>query len=88
MKRHNCEANTETKAHYLTTQGSKNYVQWRVKRISKTGNCTVKLSNDGGKIFTPVAPIGSKSIYFACGRHTGYESVTLRFPKNFVSTKE
>lgn len=59
-------------------------MQWRVKRIAKDGNCTIKLSNDG-KIFTQVPPIGQKSVYFACGRRQGYEAVTIKLPKNMVT---
>lgn len=87
MKRKNCGENENTKAHFLTSQGSKNYVQWRVKRSVADGNCSIKLSSDGGKIYKAITPVGAKSEFFQCGRRTGYESVTIKLPKDVI-TKE
>lgn len=85
MKRKNCKANADTKSHFLATTGSKNYIQWRVKRISKEGNCTIKMSSDGGHIFNPITPVGQKVSWFACGRKTGYENILVKLPKNMVT---
>lgn len=84
MKRRNCKPNSDTKSHFLATTGSKNYIQWRVKRPSKEGNCTIKMSADG-HIFTPITPVGQKVAWFACGRKSGYENVLVKLPKNMVT---
>jgi len=44
----NCPLNDGTfKAHYLTTQQSKNSFEWRVKRSARNGNCTIRMTVDG-----------------------------------------
>lgn len=73
-KRKNCGVNPDSRAHFLTTQGSKNYIQWRTKRVAKEGNCTIKVSNDA-KTYMAVTPVGMKSNFFPCGRKVGYEAV-------------
>ena len=84
LNKKNCEESYNTKSHYLTSQGSRNYVQWRTKRVAKSGNCTIKLSGDG-KTFHPITPNGYKSSLFPCGRKVGYESVVVKLPKNLVT---
>lgn len=84
-KRKNCGANADSKAHFLTTQGSKNYIQWRTKRVAKEGNCTIKVSNDA-KTYLPITPVGMKSNFFPCGRKVGYEAVQIKLPKQMVSS--
>lgn len=84
-KRKNCGLNDNSKAHFLTTQGSKNYIQWKTKRVAKDGNCTIKVSNDA-KTFFPITPVGMKSNFFPCGRKVGYEAVQVRLPKQMVSS--
>ena len=59
-ERIDCPANDGNyKAHFLTVQSSKNYFEWRVKRSSKTGNCTVRVSLDGEN-YSPITPHGAK----------------------------
>ena len=59
-KRLNCIANDGSfKSHFLTSQSSKNYIQWRVKRSAKNGNCTIRVSTDGEN-FIPLTPTGFK----------------------------
>ena len=84
LNKKNCEESSSSKSHYLTSQGSRNYVQWRTKRVAKLGNCTIKLSNDG-KTFHPIIPHGYKNSLFPCGRKIGYESVVIKLPKNLVT---
>jgi hypothetical protein len=72
------------KAHYLTTQGSKNFFEWRIKRSSKAGNCTIRVSIDGSN-YIPLTPDGRTSTKFPCGRKAGYESVKFTLPKSIVS---
>lgn len=79
-KRKNCGVNPDSRAHFLTTQGSKNYIQWRTKRVAKEGNCTIKVSNDA-KTYMAVTPVGMKSNFFPCGRKVGYEAVQIKLPK-------
>lgn len=44
----NCGENDGNyKAHSMIMQGSRNFFQWRIKRATKGGFCTMRLSNDG-----------------------------------------
>ena len=52
--RENCY-NDGSQAHYLTTQNSMNFFQWRIKRPSPVGNCTIRVSVDGSN-FHPLMP--------------------------------
>ena len=80
----NCGANDGSwKSHYLTKQSSTNYFQWRVKRIAKNGNCTIRISTDG-KNYIPLNPAGFQSPKFTCGRSIGYESAEFKLPKSIV----
>ena len=45
---------------------------------------SVKFSNDG-KIYQQIPPVNSKTATFPCGRTVGYESVTVKLPKNMVT---
>jgi|SaaInl33SG_5_DNA_1037386.scaffolds.fasta_scaffold86212_1 hypothetical protein len=72
------------KSHYLTTQGSKNYFEWRVKRSAKNGNCTIRVSADGMN-YQPLTPDGRKSFKFPCAHKAGYESTKFTLPKNIVA---
>lgn len=84
-KRLNCPANDGSKkAHYLTTQGSKNQFEWRVKRASPSGNCTIRLSVDGDN-YLPITPVGKSNFKFPCGRKVGYETATFALPRQIVS---
>lgn len=86
-KRIDCSANDGTyKAHYLASQSSKNIFEWRVKRSSKSGNCTIRVSTDGEN-FSPLLPVGKTIDKFSCGRKTGYESMQYNFPKSLVAEK-
>ncbi len=81
----NCATNDGSwKSHFLTKQGSKNYFQWRIKRVSKAGNCTIRVSLDG-KNYIPLTPTGFNSPKFTCGRSIGYESAEFRLPKSIIS---
>lgn len=74
-QRINCPANDGSyKSHYLAVQSSKNQFEWRVKRASKAGNCTVRISVDGEN-YVPLQPLGTKHHKFPCGRKVGYETV-------------
>ena len=85
-KRVDCSANDgQHKAHYLTTQSSRNYFQWRTKRSSKTGSCTVRASVDG-ESYVPLTPLGRKNFKFPCARKAGYEQVEFTLPKGIVGT--
>jgi hypothetical protein len=84
VRRKNCGINNEIKSHYLTSQGSKNYIQWRTKRVAKEGNCTIKVSNDA-KSWNTLTPIGHKRQVFPCGRNIGYESIIIKLPKSMVA---
>ena len=85
VKRINCPMSDGTqKAHFLTTQGSKNAFEWRIKRSAKNGNCTVRVSVDGLN-YQPLTPDGKTKFKFACGRKAGYESTRFTLPKNLVS---
>jgi hypothetical protein len=87
-KRINCEKNNKQfKSHYLTTQGSTNLFQWRIKRPSPTGNCTIRVSSDSND-FMPLTPKGLKTPQFACGRKVGYENAFVKLPKSVVSEKD
>lgn len=84
-ERINCPMNDGSyKAHYLTTQGSKNYFEWRIKRSSKQGNCTIRVSTDGMN-YVPLTPDGRTAFKFPCGRKPGYESTKFTLPKSIVS---
>lgn len=87
-KRINCLSNNDGafKAHALVMQGSRNFFQWRVKRSSKVGNCTLRISADGDN-FAPIIPVGKKSFKFPCGRSSGYESAEYVLPKSAVNNE-
>lgn len=86
-RRINCAANDGTyKAHFLTTQGSKNTFVVRTKRSSKVANCTVRVSTDGDN-FVPVTPLGHKYFKFPCARKPGYEQIEFRLPKALIAEK-
>ena len=72
------------KAHYLTTQQSKNYFEWRVKRSARDGNCTVRLTIDGIN-YQPLTPAKKNHFKFPCGRQVGYEQIEYTLPKNMVA---
>ena len=74
-----------TKSHFLTMQGSINFFQWRIKRPSKTGNCTIRVSMDGTN-FIPLRPEGVSSQRFPCGRKYGYESGKFKLPRSIVAS--
>ena len=81
----NCAANDGNfKAHSMIMQGSRNFFQWRVKRGTKTGHCTLRLSSDGLS-FHPLTPVGKSNYRFACGKSSGYESAEIVMPKRFVN---
>ena len=79
----NCE-NEGLGAHFLTTQGSMNSLQWRIKRPSKVGKCIIRVSVDGNN-YHPIRPEGVNSHEFPCGRQYGYESGNFKFPKSLIS---
>lgn len=72
------------KAHYLTTQLSKNHFEWRVKRSAVDGNCTVRMTVDGTN-YQPLTPVKKNHFKFPCGRKVGYEQVEFKLPKNMVA---
>lgn len=74
------------KAHAMVMQGSRNFFQWRVKRSSKAGNCTMRLSADGDN-FAPIIPVGQTKYKFPCGRVSGYESAEYILPKAAVNNQ-
>jgi len=80
-KRINCPVNDGSfKAHFLTSQQSKNKFEWRIKRPSLKGNCTIRATVDGID-YMPLTPLGQKNPKFACGRAAGYETATYKLPK-------
>ena len=82
-----CPANDgQYKSHYLTTQSSKNFFEWRVKRSSKTGSCSIRASVDGEN-YLPLTPQGHKNFKFPCGRKPGYEQLQFNLPKSIVSER-
>ena len=60
--------------------------QWRVKRSSPNGNCTIRVSIDAYN-FVPLIPDGQTNFKFPCGRKAGYESAKYTLPKNVVADK-
>ena len=70
----------------MVMQGSRNFFQWRVKRASKAGNCTIRVSADG-ESFQPITPVGKARFKFACGRASGYESAEFVLPKPIIAEK-
>jgi len=84
-ERINCPMNDGSfKSHYLTTQGSKNYFEWRIKRSAKNGNCTVRVSTDGLN-YMPLTPEGRTNFKFPCAHKAGYESTKFTLPKSIVA---
>jgi hypothetical protein len=57
-----------------------------VKRTSKTGNCTIRVSTDGEN-FNPIVPLNKAVDKFPCGRKIGYESMQFNFPKTLIAEK-
>ena len=85
--RQNCAPNNgQFKATSMIISGSKNYFQWRVKRPSKDGRCTIKMSNDG-ETFLTLTPHGKSKSRFNCGRTSGYESAEFVVPKQIQNDK-
>ena len=39
-----CGGTEKGPAHYLTSSGSRNYIQWKTVKAHKTANCTVSVS--------------------------------------------
>jgi len=88
-----CGGAEKSLVHYVTTPGSRNFVQWKVTHAAADANCTVRLGHgldqeegDEGRFIVlrprdgSAGPDGS----FPCGREVGYEGKEFSFPKTFT----
>lgn len=74
--------------HYITTPGSRNYVQWKVIHPAIDGNCTIRVGQGVDEDEYIVLKPRDGSAYpdgsFPCGREIGYEGKEVKFPKNYT----
>mmetsp|Transcript_3537 Transcript_3537/g.3475 ORF Transcript_3537/g.3475 Transcript_3537/m.3475 type:complete len:176 (+) Transcript_3537:399-926(+) len=70
--------------HYMTRNGSRNYVQWRVYHPSPNATCTMRLGSTDERLKVLYPRDGSADIYgsFPCAREVGYEGKEFTFPAN------
>ena len=80
-----CGGTEKQPVHYLTRNGSRNYVQWRVIHPSSNATCIVRIGNNDEKLNTlsPRDGSGDGEGAFSCAREIGYEGKEFIFPENY-----
>ena len=79
-----CGPGEKGATHWMGSQGSKNFFQWRTLKAHHSSNCTLYISNGGEtNEFRLMRPLDDSSDFdgkFPCGRKAGFEGKEIKLP--------